>query len=147
MARKGRRLGLFRQMVNVSGWVNLQGIRNTSENIVETFKDIKSARIPPERETFEEAMLRLALDENAIKNRMRQCYYTAWIYFTMGLLLFIYAFYLFFTVHIFGTLVALILSTMTITLAYREAFWYFQMKVRKLGCTFFEFLAFITGRK
>lgn len=147
MARKARRLGLFRQMVNVSGWMNLKGLRDTSENIVETFKDIKNVRIPPKQETFEEAMQRLALDENAIKNRMRQCFYAAWLYFTIALLLLIYAGYLLISHRFFGTMVALILATITITLAYREGFWYFQMKVRKLGCTFVEFIAFITGRK
>lgn len=147
MARKGRRLGLFRQMVNVSGWMNLKGLRDTSENIVETFNDIKNVRIPTQQETFEEAMVRLALDENAIKNRMRQCLFAAWLYFSIAVLLLLYAGYLLITYRFFGTIVALIISTITLTLAYREGFWYFQMKVRKLGCTFVEFIAFITGRK
>ena len=87
MARKARRLGLFRQMVNVSGWVNLKGIRDTSENIVETFKDIKNVRIPPERETFEEAMRRLAWMKMRSKIACDNVF-TAWIYFAIGLLLF-----------------------------------------------------------
>lgn len=147
MARKSGRKGIFRQMVDVSSWMDLQGLRDTSKNIGEAFRDLQSVRIPPERETFDEAMQRLNLDEDGLKRRMRQCLYTAWLYFSIGVVLFFYAFYLLIFAHTFGAVVSAILTAITLTLAYREAFWYYQMRVRKLGCSIFDFLAFISGRK
>ncbi len=146
MAKK-QRLGLFRQMFNVSGWMGMSNLTQSASDIVKSFKDLSLTREAARRETFDEAMQRLGMKEADVLLRIRQCYYTAWFYVACSLLLFAYAIYLI-TLHIFlGAIITLILTLLAGALAYRESFWYFQMKVRKLGCTFKEYQAFMLGRK
>lgn len=147
MAEKRRRMGMFRQMVNVSGWMGFKNLKQTGADIVKNFKEINETDTVKRKETFEEAMHRYSMDEIKIQNRIKQCYYTAWVYAAVALILFMYGVYLLFLGTWLGTLVAFILTALAGALAYRESFWYFQMTIRKLGCTFKEYLAFILGRK
>lgn len=146
MAKK-KRLGLFRQMTNVSGWMGLQNLKQTSSNIAKDFKDLRQVPEATIKETFEEAVHRMGLDEDAIARRIKQCYYTGWFYFGAAILLFIYGIYLILHTGIIGAFISWILTVFALALAYRESFWYFQMTVRKLGCSFAEYKNFLIGGK
>lgn len=144
---KSRRKGLFRQMFNVTGWMGVHNLKETGDNIVKNFKDLSDTRIVPIVETFEEAMQRLGLDEAGLERRKKQCYYTGWFYLACSLILFSYGIYLIANEGYIAGFVAWILCVFAVALAYRESFWYFQMSVRKLGCSFKEYQNFILGRK
>jgi intracellular multiplication protein IcmV len=147
MARKRPGKGFFRSMVDFPTWMNLNGLRESGSGIMNSFENLQKVNSPSRRETFEEAVVRLGLDDNAIARRMRQCYLYSWIYVACVGVLLLYAFYLFIFAYVAGGCVALLLSVMAGVFAYREAFWYLQMSKRKLGCTFAELVAFITGRE
>lgn len=147
MAEKRRRKGMFRQMVNVSGWMGLDNLKQTGGNIVKSFKDLTNAPDVIRKETFEEAMQRYHMNDAAVARRIKQCYYTGWLYSAFGVVLFLYGCYLMMHGNYIAGVIAWILTTLAGALAYRESFWYFQMTVRKLGCTFKEYCAFILGRK
>ena len=147
MARKRQRKGFFRSMVDIPTWMGFDSIKSGGENIAGTFNNLKRVSEPQRVETFEEAMTRLALDENSLKKRRRECLMSAWLYLACAVALTIYAGYLLISGHLISVLIALILAGIAGVSAYKEAFWYFQMTVRKLGRTHQEFLAFITGRK
>lgn len=147
MASKRQRKGFFRSMVDFPTWMNVKGLRESGDTIAKTFKSLQEAKLSNRQETYEEAMSRLGLTEKDIQARMRQCLISAWIYFACAFLLFLYGFYLLIYVSFSGFLIAWILTILSGVYAYREAFWYFQMKIKKLGCSAIEFLNFITGRK
>ncbi len=147
MAAKRQRKGFFRSMVDFPTWMNVKGLRDSGDTIVKTFKSLQEATLSDRQETFEEAMTRLRLSEKDIQARMRHCYISSWIYFSVALLLFLYGGYLLIYSTFSGFIIAFVLSGLAGVYAYRDAFWYFQMKSRKLGCSFSNFVNFITGRK
>lgn len=147
MARKRQRKGFFRSMVDIPTWMGFDSIKSGGEGIANTFSSLRNAPEPQRIETFEEAMTRLGLDENSLKKRRRECLYSAWAYLACAVALLIYAGYLLIHVHLISVLIALILAAIAGVFSYKEAFWYFQMTVRKLGRTHREFFAFITGRR
>lgn len=144
---KRQRKGFFRSMVDFPTWMNVKGLRESGDTIAKTFKSLQEVKISDRRETFEEAMSRLRLTEKDIQTRMHQCYIAGWIYFSCAALLFLYGLYLLIFSTFSGFLIAWLLSVLAGVYAYREGFWYLQMKKKKLGCTFSEFVNFITGRK
>lgn len=149
MAKKRSRFKLLRPMVDVSSWMDLKGLGRSSRGILHTVKNIHDATPsqPLQAESFEEAMARLNIDENSLQKRLRECFYSSWFYFAAGLALFFYGFYVVFTGFLISGFVTFVLATLAFVLAYREAFWYYQMKIRKLGCSISGFFTFFTGRK
>ena len=147
MAEKRQRSGFFRAMVDFPAWMGLDSIKAAGSGITDTFNSLKKASLPKRVETFEEAMIRLSLDEAALKKRRRECYYSSWFYMACAVLLLVYGFHLLLNGHYLSPLIAAILAAISLVSSYREGFWYFQMTVRKLGCSHKEFVAFITGRK
>lgn len=134
-------------MVDFPTWMNVKGLRESGDTIFKTFKSLQEANLSDRQETYEEAVSRLRLTEKDLLERMRQCLISAWIYFSVALLLFLYGFYLLIYVSFSGFVIAWVLTALAGVYAYRDAFWYYQMKVKKLGCSLLEFVNFITGRK
>ena len=147
MAKKRRRFSYFRPLVDFSSWMGLKNLRESGAGIAKSFNDLRQAQTPTRQETFEEAMTRLGHDEESLNKRRRQCLFSSWIYLAIATALFIYSIYLLLHGYLISVLVAIVLTAFLGVSAYREAFWYYQMTVRKLGCTFNEFFAFITGRR
>lgn len=149
MAKKRSRFKLFRPMVDVSSWMDLKGLSRSGKGILDTVKNIQESTPSGSvgKETFEEAMVRLSVDENSLQKRMRECFYSSCFYLACGFALFFYGVYLIFTAFIISGFVTFILAALAFVLAYREALWYYQMKIRKLGCSVSDFFKFLTGRK
>jgi intracellular multiplication protein IcmV len=147
MARKRRGKGFFRSMVDFPTWMNVKNLRESGDGIAKTFRSLQEVPLFTRQETFEEAVARLGLDEKSIQKRIQQCLLSAWIYLACSVALFIYGICLLIFTHFTGAFIAWLLAVLAGVFAYREAFWYCQMKKRKLGCSFNEFLNFISRRK
>ncbi|OGO97413.1 MAG: hypothetical protein A3F41_05165 [Coxiella sp. RIFCSPHIGHO2_12_FULL_44_14] len=92
----------------------------------------------PHRETFEECLQRLGMDEEALKKRMKTARTFVRVCLGLSAVLLLYSFYLFASHLILSGLVTLILFFLLLAYVFREHFNYFQMKERRLGCTFKE---------
>lgn len=147
MAKKRQRKGFFRSMVDFKTWMSMDSIKSTGENIGEAINDLKNVNLTNRVETFEEAVARLSLDEASITKRRRQCLYSAWVYLVFALGLVGYSIYLILSDHILSFFITLIFALIAGLSAYREAFWYYQMTIKKLGCTPREFFMYLIGRK
>jgi len=137
--------GFFRSMVDVPRWVGYSEIKKSTKNLVGL---AKAVFIPPKaehNETFEEAVKRLQMNEDAVNKRMKQYLNMALVYMGVAVLLFAYMLYMLFHGHLLATMVSLVLTALSLTYALREHFWYMQMKRRKLGCTFQDWVGFIKG--
>lgn len=94
---------------------------------------------PARTETFEEAMKRLNVDEAAVQESSKNYLFYSVAFFLLGAAAFIYAFYLLILYTTFtGWLLGLAVSALFLAQAFRFNFWHFQIKYRKLGCTFAE---------
>jgi intracellular multiplication protein IcmV len=143
-----RRIGrVLKPLVNVKLWMGLSQLIVNAKAILRNFNDMKVRRPAVRKETFEEAVARLNFSEDDIKNRMRSCLKLAIIYYFASLLFLVYTIYM--MVHLqLGMVLGLLITTLMAVFAYREHFWYFQLKTRRLGNSFRNWLTFVfRGRK
>jgi intracellular multiplication protein IcmV len=140
---------VFKPFVNFPLWMGWKQIGSSSRDLKNLAKAVfrikleKNEEKKPATETFEQTMARLNIDEEKLKERQKQFLKLTLFYFALGLALLSYTIHLFITTHFFlASFVTLILSVLMFTYAYRQHFWYFQIKSRKLGRTFKDWVAF-----
>lgn len=138
-------LGKFvKPFVNFPQWLGWKQIVSSTRALKELAKTaFQISKGESRKESFEQAVSRLRLTEEDLKKRKKMFLRMALFYFLIGAGLFGYGIYLFVsTPYFLGGLLTLILSMLMFTYAYREHFWYFQLKARKLGCSFNDWMAF-----
>lgn len=125
-----------------------QDVKNQSKTIWGTLKGLFIKPRPENQESFEQAMQRLKLsieDADNIANRYRRY---ALIFLLFGVILFTYAFYLLFEYFsVTGWLLALAATTLCLAYAFNYDFWSYQIRIRKLGVSFNEWLDSILGKR
>lgn len=124
---------------NPSGWVGYSLLKS---QIQSTFDFMSNAFTPAEaarKETFEQAMERLNLTEDYLKKTRTRYLIVAVVFLVLALGTVVAGIDL--LIH-HGTFAGFVLAIPTATLffvnAFRYHFWAFQIKKRKLGCTFQE---------
>jgi intracellular multiplication protein IcmV len=124
---------------NPRGWIGYDELANQTQNIWDILKNLIAPAKPQRKESFTEAMQRLNLTEADLKEKSQ-----TFINYTIGFILlgfcsFIFSFYYLLHHHtIAGFLIGLAVTILFATQAFRFHFWHFQIKHRKLGCTFAE---------
>jgi intracellular multiplication protein IcmV len=131
--------------VNFPAWMGLKQISSSGKNIKETATALLRQTKSTRQETFEEAVKRLGLNEQILKQRQQMFFRMAVAYSVMALALFSYAVYLLITDHFAAGFMSLVLTVVLLTLAFRQHFWYFEIKQRRLGCTVKEWFFHILG--
>ncbi len=137
--KKGARW-LARPMVSVKSWVSWDAIKGNTSYIKDTAKIAFGVEKSERKETFEEAKARLNLTDAQIKDQQAGFLRIALIIGAFGMLSLLYTFYLLWNLQIGAMFVALAVSSLCFVTAARYHFWYFQVKNRKLGCTWREWL-------
>jgi len=122
-------------------WLGYDYVKNQTLGLFGAFKTLFGTTIPTgvQEETFEEAKQRLNLTDKDIEStEMNYLLFTAF-YASVGFVFVCVAFYFLISEAAFAAFVlALALSLVLFGQAFRSHFWYFQIKNRKLGCTFDE---------
>lgn len=96
---------------------------------------------PGTPETFEQAIKRLGITEQGIEERKKMYAIQVLIYLLTGIAAFIYAVFLVRAGEFMGMLMAFLAGGLGFAYAFRSHFWLFQLKQRRLGCTFKEWLS------
>ena len=134
----------MKPLVNFPRWMGLDEIKSTGKNIGDLAKDVFTIKEAEHDDTFERAAARLDLKDEEIQKRAKSFLQLATIYVLFGVALFAYAIYLgFWKFYILPTFMTFMLSALSFAFAYREHFWYFQMKTKKLGQTYKDWFAFV----
>jgi hypothetical protein len=141
-----KRVGrLFKPFVNFPKWMGLTRLVANARGIKKSIEDIRVHRPTVRVETFEQAMTRLHLTEKDIELRKRTCLILSIVYSLTTFLLLIYTLYL--IIHLrLGAIIGLLITGLMAVFAYRESFWHFQMKTRKLGNTYRDWLSYMLRR-
>lgn len=132
MASKKRFFGSHLQF---SRWMGLSEIKSNARNIKSLFSSLGNFDTGAESETFEQAQTRLNLTEEDIVNRTMYFLRLALVYLFCAICMIVYATYLYFTKDYMGSFMCLPILSVILSFAFREHFWYTQMKHRKLGMT------------
>lgn len=95
---------------------------------------------PAPVETFEEAVKRMRLSEQDLEDRKKLFLRQTLIYLGVAFLVAGYGVYLAFQQSLMGMSLSLVVAALSFSYAFRSHFWLFQVKQKKLGCTFKEYL-------
>jgi intracellular multiplication protein IcmV len=96
---------------------------------------------PGTPETFEEAMKRYGLTEQRLEERKKMFGKQVIIYLLTGMGVLVYAVFLARAQEYMGMFIAFLVAALAFAYAFRSHFWLFQLKQRRLGCTFKEWLS------
>jgi intracellular multiplication protein IcmV len=124
---------------NPTGWLGYDSVKQTTSTI---WTILRRLFFPPDaiyQETFKQAMDRQGLTDEDITNIEQRYLLFAYFFLLLGSVAFVMSFY--FLIHhrtFAGCLLAIASAALLFSQAFRYHFWYFQIKYRKLGCTFKE---------
>lgn len=143
-------MGLFRMLigdtaksvVDVPSWVGYKYLKNIANSIYAYVKSmLKGAHSKAvKKETFMQAVERLQLTEEDLQKKSRHFTHQIYFFLLLATCCLVYSFYLFFQAAIFAAIFSLFIVVFLLLKAYIAHFWRFQIKQRKLGCTFKEWL-------
>ncbi len=148
MSKNGVIKRSFKSLVNVRRWLAFDEVKGHGRMIVSLVKGLTKFKKEPSLpdETFEQAMARLGLSEQDIKQRMKVRLHLVAIYLLIAFVLFIYMMYSFIKGHFLAGFFSTLLIALMSAYAFREHVWYTEMKYHKLHCTFKEWLMLAFNR-
>ena len=117
--------------VKVNEWVGYDNIKSTSKFIASSAKDVFTPEHAEHTETFDEAVKRLDISDEDIKERIMQLTKIFISFMALAFAVFGYSIYLAFSGNILGFCISFALTIFTCTQAFKYHFWIFQMKKRK----------------
>ena len=128
----------------VKRWLGVDTIKNNGLFIVRIFKGIFNARkTAPIHENFDQAMVRMNLTDADLAKRVRSGRYLVWFCLGLAMALAVYMVCLFYGGQIVAGSMCFMLMLTMMVYAYREHFNIFQIKQRRLGCTYREWFKYI----
>jgi intracellular multiplication protein IcmV len=140
--------GLIKKTVkkafNVSKWADVDNVKKDTKTLGQLFKDTFAkphTENLPYDETFESAVERLGLTEQDLIAKQKNFFSNAMAFLVMALLIIGYMLFLLFNGHIAAGLFCILLAGLALVNFYRFHFWYIQIKYRKLGLSFKQWLA------
>lgn len=137
----------LKSFINVPAWMGMNHLLRTANDISTLSRDLFTFKRPPLREeTFEEAVARFNLSETDILQRQKAFGRLAAFYLFIAVCLGVYASYLFYKAAWLPVLMTLVLILVACSFAFKEHFWYAQMRQRRLGLTFKDWLLFAIGK-
>lgn len=124
---------------NPTAWLNVGEFRDNNRAIWDSVSGLFSVPAPTRTETFEQAVNRLGLTDDALHQTEQNYFAFAWFFAIIGVITFIFSFVLlFYHKTVAGWLIAMPAAGLFLAQGFRYHFWYFQIKNRKLGCTLKE---------
>lgn len=137
VVKKGIMAGL-----NVSAWVGAKHIKKNAILIKEISKDAfaggRSERDEPKKETFAQAMKRLNMTEAKLQKRIKASNQLIFLCGVLMIPMLVYTLYMLMSHFYLSSFVCLMLTALLGAYSFREHFNRFQMRQRRLGCTFGE---------
>lgn len=125
---------------NLRGWFDYDRIRSYSKYLSEGIKKMVVPRKSSEKKqvSFAEMAAKMNLTEAQLKKRCQGLYRLSLLMTAIAIGIFSYSIYHLFHLNLKAGIVSFIVTFVALALAFRYHFWYFQIKNRKLGCTFRE---------
>jgi intracellular multiplication protein IcmV len=125
---------------NFKGWLGWNEIERGGTAIKTMAKDLFIPKEAIRTESFEESLIRLNLTEADILKQIKNFQRLFITFLIASFSLFFYAFYMLFNEAYTASLACFGLTAFLLAQTFRYHFWWFQMKRRKLGCSFREWL-------
>lgn len=129
---------ILKPLVNFPKWMGLKRIKEDASFIKTVAKQMVTPQKATRTETFDEALKRLDLSEAQLVERYQALRRIFFIYVLIALPILAYALYLYSEGSWHGQLLITVVLLMVVAQAFRYNFWMFQLRQRRLGCSFRE---------
>ncbi|QBR83300.1 type IV secretion protein IcmV [Legionella israelensis] len=123
---------------NVRAWIDYDRIKAAWLYIKNGIKKLFIPQKKVKKADFNRVVEEMNLTEKDLISRQKALKRLSIFMVIVAFGIFTYAGYHLFSGNIRATVVSLVVMLIALTLAFRYHFWYFQIKERKLGCTFRE---------
>ena len=129
-------------------WIGTDSLKRNGKDIVQMYQQLVEKKPTSDRrENFSECMQRYGLSEADVQKRMKKSQRTAYGFLAVGGAALVYAIYWWTQGRFLPGILSIVMTLLLSAHAFREHFNYFQIKQRRLGCTFSDWLAFVSGKK
>lgn len=127
---------VFKRIINVRSWSDWDRLTTFTayigNGVKRLFVPVKEAK----PDSFDEALQKFHVSEGELIAKQKALFRLCLIMLGMAVLIFIYAsFHLFYGTYR-AAIISYVVMMIALALSFRYHFWYFQMKTRRLGCTF-----------
>lgn len=139
--KQSKTVRVLSNMFNFRLWFDYDRLKAFNQYILEVFKKVFiPTQIKPKnsKASFKEAVGKMHLTEEGLISRSKALFRLAILMSTIGFALLVYAVYHLIEGNYQASVVSLVVAMIGFVLAFRYHFWYFQIKERKLGCSFKE---------
>jgi len=133
---------------NISSWIGTDPLKEGTASIIAVAKPLFKKEKQRPKESFEQAMKRLKLNENDLVEKSKGLIRQLYIYAAATVLAILYMSFLLYTAKFFLAFIALGIVAIALCKFYKSYYYYYQIQHRKLGCSFKECLhAMLRGNK
>lgn len=132
--------GFGNTFLNVPGWLGINSLKDPTKELIQQGKTIYSVPKGQHKETFEQAMQRLNLTEQDLKQRKHYLQSQALLSGAMSLMVLIYCLYLIWNAFWLVSLITLGVLVLSLIRFCQARFWLTQIKKRRLGLSFKQWL-------
>jgi intracellular multiplication protein IcmV len=127
---------------NFKQWIGIGMLKQSTSTVYALYKDLDprnaSNKNTPagQSQSFEDLMIKNGITEKELARRIRISFMTIAVYSLCLLSVLIYCIYLMVNGHYGASILSFVLVLVLLSFIFKEHFNYFQMKQRRLGCTF-----------
>lgn len=137
--KSGSRIArVFSRIINIRLWFDWDRTKSFTIALKNGIKSLFIIQKKTNTESFDLAISKMNLTETDLLLKQTALFRLSIVMLTAGFMILIYSGYQLFYGSIKGFSVSLVVVLIALALAFRYHFWYFQIKHRKLGCTFTE---------
>lgn len=127
-----------RHFLNVRRWMAYDYLKNNAKTIYKQGSQVFAGSKAQKPESFNQAVDRLHLNDKDLQVRFDNCRKTFYLFATIASALALYTLYMLIRHSFAGALLGAAVTTLIGLHAFKYHFWMFQIKHKKLGCTFNE---------
>jgi intracellular multiplication protein IcmV len=138
MKKKSRIVNLFSRIINIRRWFDWERMKAYTLYLGNGVSRLFVPQKQIQEESFDHAVKEFNLDDKNLLLKQKSLFRLSIIMVFLAFLILIYAGYQLFYGAIIAFIISLVVMMIALVLAFRYHFWYYQIKNRKLGCTFSE---------
>src|SRR3990167_198409 len=131
-----------------SAWAGYDQLESTASQLKKTVANIFVPPLPGIAENFVDVAERMGLTPEALQKKQKALWRLSVFLVLLTLLVATYAVYHLLEAHFRAFFPSIVLSLVCLSFAFHYHFWYFQIKVGHLGCTFHQWWSYmLSGKK
>lgn len=129
---------VFTRIFNVRAWFDWDRVKSFTLYLHNGFKRFFVPQQANTSESFDEAVAKLNLTEKDLLLKQKSLFRLSIVMVVVATVVLFYTIYQLLYGSYHAALLSLVIMFIALVLAFRYNFWYFQIKHRKLGCSFKE---------